>query len=45
MSTVYVLTNDSMPGLVKIGRTSGSIEKRKRIHKLESHGLPYKYKL
>ena len=30
MSTVYVLTNDSMPGLVKIGRTSGSIEKRMR---------------
>ena len=30
MSTVYVLTNDSMPGLVKLGRTSGSIEKRMR---------------
>ena len=30
MSTVYVLTNDSMPGFVKIGRTSGSIEKRMR---------------
>ena len=28
MSVVYVLTNEAMPGLVKIGKTSGSIEKR-----------------
>ena len=30
MSTVYVLTNEAMPGLVKVGKTSGSLEKRMR---------------
>ena len=35
---VYVLTNESMPGLVKIGRTSGSIEKRMR--ELYKTGVP-----
>lgn len=38
MSVVYVLTNEAMPGLVKIGKTSGSIEKRMR--ELYKTGVP-----
>ena len=38
MSVVYILTNEAMPGLVKIGKTSGSIEKRMR--ELYKTGVP-----
>ena len=36
---VYILTNESMPGLVKIGRTSTSVEQR--MSELNRHaGIP-----
>ena len=38
MSTVYVLTNEAMPGLVKVGKTSGPLEKRMR--ELYKTGVP-----
>ncbi|HWJ86705.1 MAG TPA: GIY-YIG nuclease family protein [Pelagibacterium sp.] len=38
MSIVYVLTNAAMPGLIKIGITSGPIETRMR--QLDSSGVP-----
>ena len=38
MGTVYVLTNEAMPGLVKVGKTSGLLEKRMRG--LYSTGVP-----
>lgn len=38
MPVVYILTNQSMPGLIKIGITSGTIEERMRS--LYSTGVP-----
>lgn len=38
MSTVYILTNEAMPGLVKIGRTDGPLADRMRA--LDSCGVP-----
>lgn len=38
MSVVYILTNQSMPGIVKIGITSGTVEERMRG--LYSTGVP-----
>ena len=38
MGIVYVLTNEAMPGLVKIGKTSGALEKRMR--ELYKTGVP-----
>jgi len=38
---VYVLTHPAMPGLVKIGRTNGSIEERMRG--LDSTSLPFPF--
>ena len=35
---VYVLTNDAMEGLVKIGRTTTSVEQR--VRELDNTGLP-----
>lgn len=36
---IYVLTNEAMPGLVKIGRTAGAVEER--LSQLSSHaGVP-----
>lgn len=35
---VYVLTNEAMPGLVKIGRTANSLEER--IKQLNTSGVP-----
>ncbi|TCK31050.1 T5orf172 domain-containing protein [Ancylobacter aquaticus] len=38
MTVVYVLTNQAMPGLIKIGRTADTIENRMR--QLDTTGLP-----
>ncbi len=38
---VYVLTNECMPGLVKIGRTSTNVEQRMR--ELYTTGVPYPF--
>ena len=38
MSVVYILTNQSMPGIVKIGITGGTVEERMRS--LYSTGVP-----
>lgn len=44
LSIVYVLTNPSMPGLVKIGRTSFE-DANTRIAQLYSTGVPFPFKL
>ncbi len=36
--TIYILTNQAMPGLVKIGQTQGSVEDRMR--QLDTTGIP-----
>ena len=39
MSIVYILTNEAMPGLIKIGRTNTSVEQR--LSELNRHaGIP-----
>jgi hypothetical protein len=38
MSTVYILTNEAMPGLIKIGMTAQQVEKR--MLDLDSTGVP-----
>jgi hypothetical protein len=38
MSTVYILTNEAMPGLIKIGMTAQQVEKR--MLDLDSSGVP-----
>ncbi len=40
---IYVLTNPSMPNLVKIGRTSSSVEQRMRELDNTTAPLPFKY--
>lgn len=40
---VYVLTNEAMPGLIKIGRTSGDLATR--IRGLYSTGVPLPFEL
>lgn len=40
---VYILSNESMPGLVKIGRTSRSVDGR--AHELYSTGVPTPFKV
>jgi hypothetical protein len=40
--TIYILTNDSMPGLVKIGLTATSVEQR--IRELDSTGVPLPFR-
>jgi hypothetical protein len=44
LSIVYVITNPAMPGLVKIGRTSGE-DAGLRISQLYSSGVPFPFKL
>lgn len=44
LSIVYLLTNPSMPGLVKIGRTSFE-DANTRIAQLYSTGVPFPFKL
>ena len=39
---VYILQNDAMPGLVKIGRTSSDLESR--IRQLDSTGVPLPFR-
>ena len=39
---VYILQNDAMPGLVKIGRTSSDLEGR--IRQLDSTGVPLPFR-
>lgn len=39
---VYILQNDAMPGLVKIGRTSSGLEDR--IRQLDSTGVPLPFR-
>lgn len=39
---VYILQNDSMPGLVKIGRTSSNLEDR--IRQLDTTGVPLPFR-
>lgn len=41
MSIVYVLTNESMPGYIKIGRTDTSVEQRMRELDKTSVPLPF----
>ena len=41
MSIVYVLTNEAMPGYIKIGRTSTSVEQRMRELHNTSVPLPF----
>lgn len=41
MGVVYILTNEAMPGLVKIGHTGQPVEKR--IKSLNVTGVPYPY--
>ena len=38
MKTVYILTNDSMPGIIKIGWTDNSVEQRRK--ELDKTGTP-----
>lgn len=38
MTTVYILTNQAMPGLVKIGRTEATVEDR--MKQLDQTGVP-----
>ena len=38
MKTVYILTNDSMPGIIKIGWTDNSVEQR--MKELDKTGTP-----
>ncbi|MBR0794010.1 GIY-YIG nuclease family protein [Bradyrhizobium jicamae] len=40
---VYLLTNEAMPGLVKIGRTNGELASR--IRGLYSTGVPLPFEL
>lgn len=42
MSIIYILTNEAMPGLIKIGMTDGSVEKRMR--ELDTSGIPLPFK-
>lgn len=39
---VYILQNDAMPGLVKVGRTSGNLEDR--IRQLDTTGVPLPFR-
>jgi hypothetical protein len=41
MSIVYILTNEAMPGYIKIGRTSTSVEQRMRELDKTSTPLPF----
>lgn len=41
MSIVYILTNESMPGFIKIGRTETSVEQRMRELDKTSVPLPF----
>lgn len=38
---IYVFTNEAMPGLIKIGRTTTNIEQRMR--ELDTTGVPYSF--
>lgn len=38
---VYILTNEAMPGLVKIGMTTRSVEQR--VHELNTTGIPFPF--
>ena len=40
---VYILTNRGMRGLIKIGRTTGSVEKRAKD--LSSTGVPFPFEV
>ena len=42
MGKVYILTNDYMPGIVKIGYTTQSIEER--LKELDKTGVPWPFK-
>ena len=39
---IYILTNDAMPGYIKIGMTSGTIEKR--MKELDTTGVPLPFR-
>lgn len=45
LSIIYVLTNDSMPGLVKIGRTSGESVERRVAELSRATGVPLPFKV
>ena len=42
MGKVYILTNDLMPGIVKIGYTTQSI--KERLKELDKTGVPWPFK-
>ncbi len=44
MGIVYVITNQAMPGLVKIGRTDGDVAET-RLSQLYTSGVPFPFKV
>lgn len=44
-SIIYVLTNDAMPGLIKIGRTSGESVERRVAELSRATGVPLPFKV